>query len=91
MDYSEAEPVLRATYGLLKDSDEVSPDAICEALGRPPEDEQTGRALRYLYEHGLIDGFLLWGSSDPVPTRIKATTKGLELASGWPRQGSEQV
>ena len=88
MEYSEAEPVLKATYQLLRHHDEVPGEAaVSEALGRPPGDEQTARALMYLHDHGFIDGHVLWGNAVPDVVRINATTKGLEVASGWPPEG----
>lgn len=93
MDWSEVEPVLKATYRLLAEEDHISGDAVIEALGRPPNDEATGRALETLERAGYIKGQFVMQT--PVPILIRSTEKGLQHASGWPTQGggsaAEQV
>jgi hypothetical protein len=84
MEWSEVQPVLRATYELLDAGEDVTQDQVCEALGRPAGDERTVRALALLYEGGYIGGFKL---QSPAPVRIRGTTKGLQEVSGWPREG----
>lgn len=85
MDWCEVKPVLRATYDLLDDDERVSQEAVCQALGRPPEDPQTIRALARLYQGGYIDGMTV--DQSPAPIFIIATPKGLQETRGWPREG----
>lgn len=91
MEWSKVEPVLKETYALLEDADEVGQDAVCNALGRPRQDTETVRALEQLFKAELIGGFMV--DQTPAPVIIRATTKGLQQTSGWPREGggSEQV
>ncbi len=90
MRWSDVEPVLRATYGLLVDRDWVSSDEVIAALDPPPADAFiAGRALRYLRDFGFIDGKMFLGHE--MPEHIQATEKGLQAASGWPVAGESQV
>jgi hypothetical protein len=92
MQWSEVEPVLNATYGLLDSKEEVTQEEVCAALGRPQGDATTVRALELLYNDDYIGGFMVQQS--PAPVRIRATPKGLQRARGWPAEGqgqSEQV
>ena len=85
MEWSEVQPVLRATYDLLDDAEIIGSEAVFQALGRPPDDPTTIRALALLYQGGYIDGMTINNSDAPV--RITATTKGLQETRGWPREG----
>jgi hypothetical protein len=85
VEWSEVEPVLNVTYELLQHEERVSQEAVCEALGRPPGDERTMRALALLYEDELIGGFTV--EQSPAPILITTTPKGLRQTSGWPREG----
>ena len=91
MNWQEVRPVLDATYRVLEERDGANEDAVNDALGRAHGDIRTERALALLAESGYIGG----PSHDmsPVPVLIKATEKGLQEASGWPRDGGgdEQV
>jgi hypothetical protein len=92
MDWNEAKPVLKATYELLDAGEDVTQDQVCEALGQPPQDARTIRALALLYEGGYIGGFT--AQQSPAPVRIRGTPKGLQEVSGWPREdsgGAQQV
>ncbi|MGD9737523.1 MAG: hypothetical protein AB7V58_18220 [Solirubrobacterales bacterium] len=90
MQWSEVEPVLNATYGLLEENDEVGQDAVCVALGRPAGDQATIRALELLHQGGYIGGPTI--DNSPAPVFIEATPKGLEQASGWPGEdGNRQI
>jgi hypothetical protein len=92
MDWNEAKPVLKATYELLEAGEDVTQDEVCAAVGRPPQDERTVRALALLYEGGYIGGFTV--NQSPAPVRIQGTPKGLQETSGWPREGgagAEQI
>lgn len=85
MRFEDAEPVLRAVYRLLEEQDSISPNAVCAATGKPPEDKPTERALAYLYREKFIDGLKLANVDHPI--QIEAASRGLEYASGWPRGG----
>jgi len=77
MRWSDVEPVLRATYGLLVDRDWVSSDEVIAALDPPPADAFiAGRALRYLRDFGFIDGKMFVGHEMPERRRM-----GLPMAS----------
>ncbi|HEV3377524.1 MAG TPA: hypothetical protein VG126_09625 [Thermoleophilaceae bacterium] len=92
MDWSEVEPVLKATYRLLADQDQVSGEAVIAELGRPPGDATTGRALDALAQADYINGKFVWQRN--VPVIITPTEKGLQAASSWPKPGAagaEQV
>jgi hypothetical protein len=90
MRWSEVEPVLRATYGLLADRSTVNSDDVIAALDPPPADAFiAGRALRYLLDFGFIDGKMFLGHESPE--HIQATEKGLQAASGWPVTGEPQM
>lgn len=86
MDFEEAEPVLAATYELLRDAESTTPDAVNEKLGREPGDEHTTRALALLYKTRFIGGTDYQNS--PAPVIIEATEKGLQKTSGWPEPGA---
>lgn len=85
MDWKEVRPILVATYQLLDGEEFVTQEAVCEAVGKPPRDERTIRALALLYESGYIDGHEV--DNSPAPMLIRATEKGLREASNWPRDG----
>jgi hypothetical protein len=87
MDWSEAEPVLKATYDLLDDAELIGQEQVFQKLGREPGDEQTIRVLARLYEGGYINGMTV--DRNPAPVRIRATLKGLEQVRGWPREGGD--
>ena len=92
MQWSEVEPVLKATYRLLDDQDVITPEQVARSLDKPPDDEQVMRALAYLYANNYIGGFTANQRAEPV--RIQASERGLQEASGWPRPGgagAEQV
>jgi len=90
MRWSDVEPVLQTTYRLLADRDFVGSDEVIAALDPPPADAlTTGWALRDLAEHGYIDGAMYLGHE--MPENIRATEKGLQVASGWPVPGESQV
>jgi hypothetical protein len=86
VEWKEAEPVFKMTYRLLNEEDRVTPDAVCDALGRSAGDERTIRALALLYEHDLIGGLTV--DQSPAPIFIQTTPKGLSEAGGWPGEGS---
>lgn len=84
--WSDVEPVLRATYGLLAGRERVSSDEVIAALDPPPTDAfAAGRALRSLLDQGYIVGVMYLGHE--IPENIQATEKGLQAASGWPTPG----
>jgi hypothetical protein len=86
MRWGDVEPVFRATYGLLDERDIVSSDDVIAALDPAPVNAfAPGRALRYLLDYGFIDGAMYLGHE--VPEAIRATEKGLQVASGWPVPG----
>jgi len=86
MTWSEVEPVLQVTYGLLNQGGEqIRQEAVCESLGRPAGDERTISALALLYNDGYVDGISTEAS--PAPIFIRATGRGLRETSGWPREG----
>jgi hypothetical protein len=88
--WSDVEPVLLATYGLLADRDMISSDEVVAAIEPEPTNALTAvRALNYLNDHGYIDGTMYLGSV--MPENIRATEKGLQVASGWPVPGDSQV
>jgi len=93
MEWSEAKPVLETTYRLLAQSDEVSGQAVNQALGRASDDEAAGRVLEKLHEGGYIKGHFVMQTS--LPIMIESTEKGLQETSGWPAPGgaagAEQV
>ncbi len=92
MQWSEVEPVLNATYGLLDSKEEVTQEEVCAALDKIHGDATTIRALELLYNDDYIGGFMVQQS--PAPVRIQATPKGLQRARGWPaagQGGGEQV
>jgi len=86
MQWTEVEPVLVATYRLLDDQDQIEGEDVATALGRQSDDASTARALKYLSESGYVVGYV-GGSSDMLHT-IRATERGLQMASGWPTEGS---
>ncbi len=88
MNWEEVKPALEETYRLLEDQEQISRDAVCEALGRPASDEHTILALTRLYEGGYIDGITYEESAAPI--FISSTEKGLREVSGWPGDGSER-
>lgn len=77
--YGLAESVLKATYGLLKDAESVTPDDVCQTVGRPAGDRETKAVLGRLYAEGYIgaQGDSITGDSAPAPAVIIATEKGL--------------
>jgi hypothetical protein len=83
--------VLEAAYGLLDREDSTNPEAVCEAMGRPKDHEQTRRMLAYLHKSHHIGGFTIDGTA--VPVTITATEKGLQEVRGWPSEagGHAQV
>jgi hypothetical protein len=85
MEWSEVEPVLAATYRLLADQDHLRGEAVIAEMGRPPGDETTGRALENLHRTGYIEAQFVMQRS--VPVLVESTEKGLQHASGWPRDG----
>lgn len=87
MDWNEVEPVLVATYRLLADQDQTTPEAVCQELERPARDEQTIRALALLYNDDYIDGITV--DQSPAPIFIRPTGKGLRATSGWPGERGE--
>lgn len=90
MRWSDVEPVLLATYGLLADRDMVSSDEVIAALDPAPVNAfAPGRALRYLLDNGYIEGVTLLGQE--MPEGIRPTEKGLQAASGWPVAGESQL
>lgn len=90
MRWSDVEPVLRASYSLLADRDMISSDEVIAAIEPEPADALTAvRALNYLNEQGYIDGTMYLGGV--MPENIRATEKGLQVASGWPAAGSSHV
>lgn len=56
MEWGEVEPVLRATYRVLGGQDHTSTQEVAHVLGRPADDEQTGRALEQLAKAGYVEG-----------------------------------
>lgn len=90
MQWSDVEPTLMATYKLLDDNEEVGQGEVCAAMGQPPGDPTTIRALELLFKGDYIGGPTI--DNTPVPVFIEATPKGLEQASGWPGEdGSRQI
>jgi hypothetical protein len=77
--YGLAESVLKVTYELLKNAGPVTPDAVCEAVRRPPGDRETKAVLGRLYAEGYIgaEGDVVTADSAPAPAVIIATEKGL--------------
>lgn len=92
MDWSEAAPVIAATYGLLNEDDTTTQEAVIAVLKRPAGDDRTIRALAHLYKFNFINGPTI--EERPVPILIEPTEKGLQQTSGWPKPGAageEQV
>jgi len=91
MDWQDIRPVLDATYRVIDERDTANEDVVNDALGRAHGDVRTERALALLTETGYIGGPSI--DSTPVPVLIEPTEKGLQEASGWPRDGGgdEQV
>jgi hypothetical protein len=91
VDWQEVRAVLEAAYGLLDREDSTNPEAVCEAMGRPKDHEQTRRMLAYLHKSHHIGGFTIDGTA--VPVTITATEKGLQEVRGWPSEagGHAQV
>jgi len=89
--YGLAESVLKATYELLKNSGQVTPDDVCQAVGRPQGDREAKAVLGRLYAEGYIaaERDLVTGQSAPAPAEIIATEKGLarlRQRPAFPRQ-----
>lgn len=84
MNWDEARPALETAYRLLDESaqDQVSTEAVIAALGKPPGDARTVRALAHLYDANYIDGFM--ADQSPAPIFITPTEKGLQQVAGWP-------
>ena len=86
MQWSEIEPVLRATYALIDENGTTSGEAVCRALAVAEDDEQTDRAIRQLTDIGYIKAqFVASGAA----AFIDPSEKGLVYCSGWPSPGSE--
>lgn len=82
--------MLLAAYSLLSDRDSISSDEVIAAIEPEPAHALTAvRALNYLSEQGYIDGTMYLGSV--MPENIRATEKGLQVASGWPVAGNSHV
>ncbi len=79
MDAAEAQLVLEATYRLLVNSEYTRQEAVCKALGRPPGDPHTIRALEHHYENGDIRGTTV--EEIGVPIHIQATDQGWRKTS----------
>jgi hypothetical protein len=77
--YGLAESVLKTTYELLTNAGPVTPDDVCQAVGRPLGDRETKAVLGRLYAQGYIgaERDLVTGHSAPAPAVINATEKGL--------------
>lgn len=87
MDWSDAEPVLKATYDLLDDQERVSQEQVCQALDRPIGHDRTIQALAFLYEDDFIGGFTV--DQSPAPVLIQSTPKGRQRVRGWPGPNSQ--
>lgn len=76
--YGLAESVLKATYELLENTGPVTPDDVCQAVGRAPGDRETKAILGRLYAEGYIgaERDLVTADSAPAPAVIIATEKG---------------
>jgi hypothetical protein len=76
--YGLAESVLKVTYGLLENSGPVTPDDVCQAVGKPAGDRETKAILGRLYAEGYIgaEGDAVTDESAPAPAVIVATDKG---------------
>jgi hypothetical protein len=85
MDWTEARPVLGATYELLATEEQTTPERVCQRLGVEPQDPRTIRALALLYQADYIDGMMV--DQSPAPIFIRPTEKGLRQASNWPGAG----
>jgi hypothetical protein len=86
MDWEAVKPVLDATYRLLAEKDPIAGEAVITELGRPANDEETGRTLEALSKADYIKG--QFHEETPVPDLIAATEKGLQETSGWPKPGA---
>jgi hypothetical protein len=77
--YGLAESVLKVTYELLKNVGPVTPDDVCQAVGRAPDDRETKAVLGRLYAEGYIaaEGDSVTADSAPAPAVIIATDTGL--------------
>lgn len=84
MQWERAEPVLRATYGLIDQNDETGTtanEAVCDALGLPHNDDAVVLAIRQLNETGYLRAEF---NGAGVAYFIEPTATGLEYCSGWP-------
>src|SRR4051812_23894916 len=86
MSFDEMDEVLRVVYDLLNENDDedmVDTRQVMARLGRPEDDARTIKLLARLKQADYIDGIMVMQS--PAPVFIKPTEKGLQRASGWPR------
>jgi hypothetical protein len=85
MNWDEAKPVLQAAYRLMDEDDDESttPEAIADALGKPPDDARVRRILGRLYQADYVGGLVGFGEN-PAPSPVHPTEKGLQQVAGWP-------
>jgi hypothetical protein len=88
--WSEMEPVLRTAYWLLDESADgkVNGAALADALGRDHDDPHLWFVLREAKKYGWIEAAFPSGRYLKL---VRATEKGLQRFSGWPRPGDVDV
>jgi hypothetical protein len=86
MEWSKAEPILRATYAMMDSNGLATGDGVCTALGIAEDD--AGAAFRALEQAGYIDAQF---AANGLPSLIEPTEKGLQYCSGWPAPGSSST
>jgi hypothetical protein len=84
--WSEVKPVLDATYRLLSEHDEVSPEDVIAEMGEGTDPDHVKRALAQLYREGYIGGQDIQQVDWPIS--IEATEKGSQEVAGWPKPGA---
>jgi hypothetical protein len=84
--WSEVKPVLDATYRLLSEHDEVSPEDVIAEMGEGTDPDHVKRALAQLYRGGRIGGQTIEQVDWPIT--IEATEKGSQEVAGWPKPGA---
>jgi hypothetical protein len=89
MQWQEVEPILRATYTTLEQSNLITGEEVNVAMGRDASDASTGRAFEHLDRTGYINA--TFGLGFALPYGIQATEKGLQYCAGWPVPGSSSA
>lgn len=80
MEWSEAEPMLRRTYALMKTSGRTTGQAVMEDMHLGDDDARRG--LDALHKGGYIG--VEQFTANGLPFFIEPTEKGLQYCAGWP-------